>query len=224
MGDNVLSSAVSGETIPAADHNSLVTALVEEHVPRDANKTPGDLAGSLGTSIYRWFRAFVSELRIGAAVNNNYINERAAQEVAINVNDTEVAAFTETSFDCADDYIPKLKVAGFIFNDYKKIAFNTAGATNITVHTVTANCWIWADCQSTTVSPGTEAQLYVSRAGTSNNELSGIGANYPSPYGLIVRGGFYQRAFAGDTVWYEGPTVDHLHGFIYILEFPATPE
>lgn len=93
MGTNVLPAASSGDVIPATDHNALVTALLEDLVPRNASRVPTDIAGQLGTSIYRWLRAYLKEAIIGTAGNNLKIYEGAAGELWFE-NDDEIIKLT----------------------------------------------------------------------------------------------------------------------------------
>lgn len=81
MGTNTLSSRIDGEVIPSADHNELVEAFVVDLVPRNSSRVPTDIAGQLGTSAYRWLRAFAQEYFIGDAGNNLKIYEGATGEI-----------------------------------------------------------------------------------------------------------------------------------------------
>lgn len=86
MSDNTLSVATPGQDIPADHHNELVQALLQNQVPRNTTRAPEDLAGSLGTSVFRFLRAYVNEYRIGAVLSNLRIYEGAANELWIERN------------------------------------------------------------------------------------------------------------------------------------------
>lgn len=83
MGTNTLTARVDGDYIPAEDHNELVQALITEFVPRNASRVPTDLAGSLGTSSFRWDFAYIQRILVGLAANNLKIYEGAAGELWI---------------------------------------------------------------------------------------------------------------------------------------------
>lgn len=83
MGINVLPVAVDSDVIPAEHHNAIVSSLLDQVVPRDNNRTPGDLVGSLGTSVFRWLRAYCEEYRVGDAANNLKMYEGATGELWI---------------------------------------------------------------------------------------------------------------------------------------------
>lgn len=83
MGSGTLTSSADGDIIPASDHNQLVNALLEEIVPRDTTKAPVDEGGQLGTSLYRFLYAYVTNYFIGTAANNLKIYEGATGEIWI---------------------------------------------------------------------------------------------------------------------------------------------
>lgn len=81
MSDNILPTAVDDEIIPAEHHNQLVLAFLQDIVPRNAARIAEDLSGQLGSSLYRWARAYLNEIRIGAVVSDLKIYEGAAGEL-----------------------------------------------------------------------------------------------------------------------------------------------
>lgn len=81
MGANNLPAATDGNVIPPTDHNALVEALLENLVPRNASRNVTSEAGSLGTSIYKWLRAYVKEYYVGTPGNNLKIYEGADSEL-----------------------------------------------------------------------------------------------------------------------------------------------
>ena len=83
MGTGTLNSRVDNELIPANDHNQLVNALVGDFVGRNNSRAAEDLFGQLGTSVYRWLRAYVETYHIGDAANNLNISEPVAGEIKI---------------------------------------------------------------------------------------------------------------------------------------------
>ncbi len=97
MGTNTLSTATDDNVIPASHHNELVTAFLQELVPRNANRAPGDIAGSLGTSLYRFLRLFVKEIELGEIASNLKIYEGAAGEIWIEQND-DILKLKDTEF------------------------------------------------------------------------------------------------------------------------------
>lgn len=99
MGTNTIPSATSGSVIPNTDHNSLVQALLEDFVPRNANRSPEDVAGQLGSSIYRWLRAYIKEYYIGTAGNNLKIYEGANGEIWIERANAEILKFRDGQVD-----------------------------------------------------------------------------------------------------------------------------
>lgn len=86
MGDNTLTSATDGTIIPASDHNSIVTALKDNFVPRGTSTlAPTDLAGDLGTTSYRWDSAYLKEVILGAISSQISIEEDGSNRMAIKV-------------------------------------------------------------------------------------------------------------------------------------------
>ena len=83
MGDNNLTARTDGEKIPATDHNELVQAFVGDVVPRNNSRVPEDIIGQLGTSVFRWLRAYLKELYLGDAANNLRIYEGSANTIYI---------------------------------------------------------------------------------------------------------------------------------------------
>jgi hypothetical protein len=60
MGLGTLSTALDGTTIPASDHNQLVTALIQDFVPRNASGVVAYVPGALGTSSFQWLAAYIA--------------------------------------------------------------------------------------------------------------------------------------------------------------------
>lgn len=71
MGTNTIPSATSGTTIPASHHNAIKSALAENLVPRNTAGNATDLAGSFGSSTYRWLAGFFRRLFIGTASSSS---------------------------------------------------------------------------------------------------------------------------------------------------------
>ncbi len=69
MGTANIPAATDGTPIPAAHHNSLRDAELVHKVPRNSSGNATDLAGSMGTSIYRWLMGYFQGLTIGVAAN-----------------------------------------------------------------------------------------------------------------------------------------------------------
>lgn len=70
MGTNNIPQAVPNTVIPASDHNSLRSAMVGDHVPRNTSGNPQDEIGSLGQSSFRWLFGYVKNLFVGTAAQN----------------------------------------------------------------------------------------------------------------------------------------------------------
>ena len=83
VGTNTLTARVDNDLIPASDNNQFVDALVGEFVGRNNSRTPEDNFGQLGSSVFRWLRAYVSTYHIGSSANNLLIKEGAAGEIWI---------------------------------------------------------------------------------------------------------------------------------------------
>lgn len=81
MGTGSIPSATGGNIIAPTDHNALKAALIQTFVPRNAAGVAEDVAGSLGSSIYRWNFAYIVQMFIGAASNNLKMYEGADGEL-----------------------------------------------------------------------------------------------------------------------------------------------
>jgi hypothetical protein len=86
MGTNTLTTATDGTIIPASDHNSLVTALKDNFVPRDTTTlAPTDLAGDLGATTTRWDNAYLKKIILGAITSALSIEEDGSNRIIIKV-------------------------------------------------------------------------------------------------------------------------------------------
>lgn len=99
MGTGTLTSSADGDIIPASDHNQLVNALLEEIVPRDTTKAPVDEGGQLGTSLYRFLYAYVTNYFIGTAANNLKIYEGATGEIWLERANAEIIKMRDGQID-----------------------------------------------------------------------------------------------------------------------------
>lgn len=86
MSTNTLSAASDGQVIPAAHHNEIVTALIQDLVPRNTSRIPEDISGQLGTSALRWLRLFSKEFFLGTSSQNLKFYEGAVGEIWIERN------------------------------------------------------------------------------------------------------------------------------------------
>lgn len=96
MGTNVLTEAVANQIIPPEHHNELVEALLQIVPPRDGNRLPSDLAGQLGSSLYRWAFAYINDLRIGTASNSLKMYEGSAGVIYIENGNVQLRISTTT--------------------------------------------------------------------------------------------------------------------------------
>lgn len=67
MGIGSLPTATDGNKIPASHNNAIKDALTANLVPRNTAGNATDVAGSFGTSTYRWIAGFFRRLFIGTA-------------------------------------------------------------------------------------------------------------------------------------------------------------
>lgn len=98
MGTNTLSTRSPGEVIPSSDHNSLVQALEVDMVPRNGSGVATDIAGSIGTSTYRWDSAYVKKIFIGE-VANLIDFEQSGSTLILKLGGSTVATFTSNGID-----------------------------------------------------------------------------------------------------------------------------
>lgn len=70
MGTGNIPTASSGQKITASHHNSIKSALTEDVVPRNASGVVTNLAGALGSLLYRWANLFSAEVTIGDPSNS----------------------------------------------------------------------------------------------------------------------------------------------------------
>lgn len=104
MGTNNINAATSGTPIPAAHHNSLVSAFKGDVVPRNNSGIAEDMAGSLGTSVLRWLNGFFLQLTIGASADVISLDVEDGA-LMINVDGEQVKAFCpndRVTFDGSD--------------------------------------------------------------------------------------------------------------------------
>jgi len=95
LGDNTLTTRSDGNTIPATDHNEVLQALSIDLVPRNNSNAAEDVAGALGTSLYRWLRAYIGEIYIGDAANNLKITEPGAGILRISIPNNDYIELTQ---------------------------------------------------------------------------------------------------------------------------------
>lgn len=156
MGDNALSTATPGQVIPSDHHNGLVQALLQNIVPRNASRVAEDLAGQLGTSAYRWLRAYIETYHIGTPSNNLLIYEGATGEIWIQRNDAsnETLRIKDGTIEAYIAGIKKFDVTSTGINwatqasksipfeklNYQVIDIPQTNANNAIVFTTTALC------------------------------------------------------------------------------------
>lgn len=88
MGTSNIPSAVSNTVIPASNHNAIRSALIADHVPRNASANAEDAVGSLGTSAFRWLQGFIKKVLIGEVADNISI-EAESSDCIIKVGGVE---------------------------------------------------------------------------------------------------------------------------------------
>jgi len=95
MGTNNIPSAVSNQTIKASDHNSIRSAFIGDHAPRDASANATDASGNIGTSAFRWLQGYIKSLFIGEAADNISIVADSS-DMVINVGGVERARIPQS--------------------------------------------------------------------------------------------------------------------------------
>lgn len=110
MGTGTLTSRSDGEKIPASDHNELVEALVGDYVPRNPSRAPQDIIGQLGTSVYRFLRAYIKEYFIGASANNLKIHEGATGEIWIENPNNDRIKIKDGSIELISNNVVRFRV------------------------------------------------------------------------------------------------------------------
>lgn len=81
MGTNTLQTKSPGDIISADDPNQYKTAASEDFVPRNASGVPTDIAGGLGSTLYRWGSSFISRLYLGVAGREVSVTEDSTRFV-----------------------------------------------------------------------------------------------------------------------------------------------
>jgi hypothetical protein len=78
MGSNTFVTKSAGDIISEDDPNQYKEGLDGDVVPRDADGAPADLAGDLGSTLYRWASAYIQKIYLGAIASAISIEETAA--------------------------------------------------------------------------------------------------------------------------------------------------
>jgi hypothetical protein len=91
VGVNTLSTKVSNDVISEDDVNQYKTAITDDLIPRNSSGVITDIAGNLGTSVYRWVAGYIKSLYIGTIANNNSITEVS--------NDLEISSDYDINLD-----------------------------------------------------------------------------------------------------------------------------
>lgn len=74
MGTNNFSTKNPGDVISSADPNQYKTGLDENVVPRNTSGIPTDIAGGLGTTLYRWATSYIKRIYLGTAAEEVWID------------------------------------------------------------------------------------------------------------------------------------------------------
>lgn len=75
MGTNNLTTKNPGDVISSTDPNQYKTAVTVDLVPRNISGVPTDIAGGLGSTLYRWLAGYIKTLYFGASASNLSIEE-----------------------------------------------------------------------------------------------------------------------------------------------------
>jgi len=158
MGVNTLPVAVDDNIIPAEHNNALVEALLLDLVPRNASRVAQSDAGQLGSSIYRWLRAYLGEVLVGTTANNLKIYEGAPNQLWLEIPNGDILKVIQGSISIWTDgtkrfeiddtginwgvisnsTIPKSKVNGFIFTNLNIVDVPQTNTNGATLFTTTA--------------------------------------------------------------------------------------
>ena len=98
MGSNIFKTKNPGEIISSDDPNQYKTGLTGNVYPRTVSGVVTDLAGSIGSSIYRWANFFTKILYIGEADSNLVIQENATN-MEFSVDGTTAMTLTPDGWD-----------------------------------------------------------------------------------------------------------------------------
>lgn len=74
MGTTTFATKSPGDIISSADPNQYKSGLVGDHVPRNASGVPTDLAGGLGSTLYRWASSYIKRIYVGTAAEEVWID------------------------------------------------------------------------------------------------------------------------------------------------------
>ena len=161
MGTGNIPVAVANTTIPAADHNSIRSALTIDHVPRNASANATDEGGNLGASAFRWLIGYIKTLFIGSVADNISIASDSS-DCIINVGGVERARIP-----LAVELLPP------------GIQVSYAG-------TIAPQEWLL--CDGAEVSRTTYARLYTAIADTYGEGNGSTTFNVPDYRGRFLRG------------------------------------
>jgi hypothetical protein len=111
MGTDNIPARSGGQTITAQFFNLLRSVLGVDIVPRNSSGVTTDLAGSVGTSTYRFLSAFAQKYNVGASASGLSIEE-VSGSIIVKVNSTEVFRLSTTELlttgiDFADNIITR---------------------------------------------------------------------------------------------------------------------
>ena len=128
MGSNTIPAAVSNNVIPASHHNSIRSALAENHVPRNTAGVATNEGGSIGESAFRWLQGFFKTVFIGSVADNISI-EADASDCIIKVGGVERARIPQSvnllPSGMITPYSGAADIAGWLLCDGREVSRST---------------------------------------------------------------------------------------------------
>lgn len=141
MGTNNLETKNPGDVISSADPNQYKTALGQDHVPRNSSGVPTDVAGGLGSTLYRWATSYINKIFFGVAGEQCAI-ENTGSNLRFLIGNTLKALIDTNGIDgqymklasVADDKLAKPK-------RFQIKTITTVGANGVTMPSDTTYGW-----------------------------------------------------------------------------------
>lgn len=182
MGTNTFTTKNPGDVISSDDPNQYKDGLTIDHIPRNSSGVATDLAGNLGSLLFRWARLFTNAITLGAIANGLKIEDDSG-DIVLKVDDTIVVRINSSG-------ITKNSIAAsgsFLTGSFDASASGTAVST--------VNSFAGATFSGTIVTTGGPVMLGLLSVGTVSGSHSGV----------VIQG---TAAAAADIRWTRAGTID----------------
>lgn len=206
MGTNTLLTATDGTPIPPSEHNGIKEALGVDLVPRNVSGVPTDVAGGLGTTVFRWATSYINKLFIGA-VASGISFEDSSGDLVIKVNSVEVKRFIPGGIN---------KVESSLSEDFNTTSPTYVDVTNLSVTITTSGRPVFIGINATDNSPGEGSTYSIFILSSTNTAI--VSATILRDSTNI---GYFPLTWGGPTAFSSGTPIKIPATSISIIDTPS---